>query len=353
MGGPVRQWFVAGGCALLPVAAYAGVVAALGGGRDFVVQIFSTQGAFRQAAIDVYLARPEFGWAAAAGLGLGLVGRRIAGVLPVAAFAFAFYFASQLERGPAAFIGATFLFAGAVLGLAVASVRDRLLCVAGLGLTWAATISIGYNNTGLSAGILLVLLVRLAAPLAPGRLVATLVALALAALTARTGAALVRARLEFPYRDQAARHLEWEAGDALPGARGIRTNSRTVATLAELHQLTAEREVAGRTYAILTDNAPHWIRSRQRNPLPCDWPQETELGYSPELVGRFIEAIRRLPPGSEIIVQRYLISEYAWTVQAVPPEWSYYFAQHWVRANWRKVGETRFFEIYAAPAAPP
>jgi hypothetical protein len=354
VGGPVRSWFVAGACSLLPVAVYVGLVAALGGGRDFLVQIFSTQGAFRQAALDVFVARPEFGAAAVVGLGAGIAGRRFPSAPALLAAAAATVLLVQLWRGPAAFIWAGFLLAGAATGAALGGGRDRLLHVAGLGLAWAATISIGYNHPGLSAGLLLILLVRAATLDQVARLHAPRVLALLAAVALATTVALVRARLEFPYRDLPARDLPWSVGEALPGGSGLRTHNRTIATLAELRMLALEREAAGRTYAVLTDNAAHWIRSGQRNPLPCDWPQETELGYSQELVGRFIDAIRALPPGAEIIVQRYLISEYSWILAPVPVEMSYYYPQHWVRANWRKVGETRFFEIYAAPtpAAP-
>jgi hypothetical protein len=255
----------------------------------------------------------------------------------------------QLWRGPAAFIGAGLVLAGAAAGTALGGGRDRLLHVAGIGLAWAATISIGYNHPGLSAGLLLILLVRAAVADQSGWLHSPRALAVLAAATLVTAGALVRARLEFPYRDMPARDLAWPVGEALPGGRGLRTQSRTIATLAELRMLALEREAAGRTYAVLTDNAAHWIRSRQRNPLPCDWPQVTELGYSPELVARFLAAIQALPPDAEILVQRYLISEYSWILAAVPPEMSYYFPQHWVRAHWRKVGETRYFEIYAQP----
>lgn len=352
VGGPVRSWFVAGACSLLPVATYIGLVAALGGGRDFLVQIFSTQGAFRQAALDEFITRPEFGAAAVVGLGAGLAGRRFPVAPPLLAAAIAAVLVVQLWRGPAAFIGAGLLLAGAAAGAALGGGRDRLIHVAGLGLAWAATISIGYNHPGLSAGLLFILLVRAAIATDVARLQAPRALAVLAAVALATTVALVRARLEFPYRDLPARDLPWAVGEALPGGSGLRTHSRTIATLAELRMLAMEREAAGRTYAVLTDNAAHWIRSGQRNPLPCDWPQETELGYSQELVGRFIDAIRALPPGSEILVQRYLISEYSWILAPVPPEMSYYYPQHWVRANWRKVGETRFFEIYAAPPAP-
>ncbi|MSU46557.1 MAG: hypothetical protein EXS42_05405 [Lacunisphaera sp.] len=166
------------------------------------------------------------------------------------------------------------------------------------------------------------------------------------------GAAFWHARQLYPYRDRPAAELRFEVSDVLPGGAGLRTNELTYAVLADLRQLVARCEAEHQPYAILTDCAAVWIRSPQRNPLPAKWPQETELGYDATLVNRVVDAVRRLPPGTRIFVQRCLISELSLGLYGVPAEWNYYFVQNWVRKHARRTGESRFFEVYSPPAPP-
>lgn len=348
VGGPWRSWFVAGFWSALPALLYAGAIAAVGGGRDFFLQVAAAGGHLKEAAFDGLFLH-AWTWS---GVALGaafLWARRKSPALTAACWLVGgVALAAALAWTPRAFHLASFVLLGVV---AVAGVGrgDRLLAVAGPALAWVAAISLGYNNPALMAGPLFVLAWRfLTADCTAKWLITGSLALALA-----TGVALTRARLVFPYRDQPARTLEWDAGEALPGAAGLRTNARTIATLAELRQLTLEREAAGVRYAVLTDLSAHWIRSGQRNPLPVDWAQETELGYSPKLFDRFFHQMTALPENTDIIVQKFLISDYALMLEPVDLTWRYYFAQNYVRLNCRKKGETRFFEIYAKPAVYP
>ncbi len=347
VGGPWRFWFVAGFWSALPALLYGAAIAAVGGGKDFVLQIAATGGHLREAAFDALVMHP-WAWS---GLVIGalLVGlRQVAPRLAVIAWwALGLGLAGALGWTPRAFNLASFVVFGAVAALALRG-GERLLAVTGLALGWVAMISLGYNQPALMAGALFVLSWKFCAADLP-EVDARRALVGLLVLVVAAGIALTRVRLEFPYRDLSARQLEWEAGDALPGAAGLRTNARTIATLAELRQLALDREATGVPYAVLTDLSAHWIRSGQRNLLPVDWAQETELGFSPALFDRFFHAMTALPANTDILVQKYLVSDYALTLEPVDLTWRYYFAQNYVRLNCRKKGETRFFEIYAKP----
>ena len=364
-----RRWTAMFWAALPPVA-YLAATAAAGCLPEFIHQAAATGGAFKGAAIDRFTQTPVFLWAipvgALAGFVIHFAGRRpgAAGGLLVllTALVAAGFAAVNLWSGAGGFHLGAFKFFGFALGLVLAVAvagrgwpgAERLTLVAGLGLTWVTTISLGWNSPALMTGVLLVLVWRgghrlLADAGQPAERWSQGVALiSLVAI----GAAFWHARQLYPYRDRAAAELRFEVGDVLPGAAGMRTNELTYAVLADLRQLIAQCEAEHQPYAILTDCAAVWIRSPQRNLLPAEWPQETELGYDAKLVNRVVDAVRGLPPGSRVFVQRVLISELSLGLYGVPLEWNYYFVQNWVRKHARRTGESRFFEVYLPPAPP-
>ncbi len=358
--------------AALPPLAYLGATLAAGCLPDFLRQVTSPGGALRSVAWQNYLDAPGFLPAIAVGaLAAALIHRvgsrhaATAGALalgvPMLAAGLA---AHRLTQGPGAFHAAAYGLFGLALGLtlAIAVIRrglaaDRLPLVAGLALAWVTAISIGWNSPALAAGLLLVVIWRashLSAPpppagAAPVGRQSTLAALAMLAVVSL---AFRHARQLYPYRDAAAAELTFEAGPVFPGATGLRTNVRTFAVLQDLRRQLDRFEAEGTPYALLTDCAAVWIRSPQRNPLPCEWPQITELGYDQHSVDRMTGAIRQLPPNARILVQRVLISELGYTLAPLGTGWGYYAVQNWVRAHGQRVGQTVYFEIYAPPAAP-
>ncbi len=363
-GGRWREWFVAGFCAALPALLYVAGLALAGGLRDFFEQALATGGAFKAVGVTRFVKDAHFLTGIAAGVlaALALGNPRLNAqawsrwLAPLLLLGAGGWLAVELWRQPGAFHAASFALFGFTLGLAGPVLwhggdkAGRLTLVAGLGLAWTTAISIGYNSPALLSGVLLLLLWRLLHRLTPA---ATTMRPVLLVVLIGTAAAFSHARQTFPYRDRSVDQLRWDAGEVLPGAAGLRTNVLTQATLADLRRLTMQLEREGKPYAILTDFAAHWIRSPQRNPLSCEWPQETELGYSPALFRRLFGDLRRLPPDARILVQKYLVSDYEWRMAPVPGDWSYYFVQNWVRTNCPKAGETEFFEVFGPPPPAP
>lgn len=363
LGLPSRGWVAAGMWSALPAAIYTSIYIATGSLDTFLQQIWSTSGAFHTAAIKPFLTNPH-AWGgivagALAGTGVHLSSSRQRWPwLPGSLFALACTgLVLALWKSPMSFHLAAYALFGMCTGLVLVALwhrppaGDRLTMLSALALGWTTTISLGYNSPALMSGVLLMLAWKLLHPSkapAPSRtssagLVPPVVALASIAV------AFSHARQTFPYCDRPAAELRSEAGEVLAGARHLRTNAVTFEALSELQALTAQCEAEGRPYAILTDCAAYWIRSSQPNLLPCEWPQETELGFSPDLHRRLIGALEKLPPNTWIIVQRHLIAAYAWGIQPVPPDAPFYFTQNWLARQSRLLRKTNHFSVFAPP----
>lgn len=360
VGGRPASWFAAGFWSALPSLLYLGAMAAAGAAGDFWQQVWSVRGAFWEVAVARYFRDAYF----LAGLGAGAVvgvaryalGRRMAvGWWPALLFgAVGAVLAFALWRSTGQYHTASTALFGLVLALSAPVLRhatpaDRLSLVAGLALSWSTSISIGYNSPALTSGVLLLLLWRLAHLLQPAPAPSRTPAVAMLLVALGTiGPAFSQARQAFPYRDRPAADLSFDVGEVLAGGKGLRTNSLTYGCLEDLQRLTRRFDQEGRRHAILTDLSAAWIRSPSRNPLPCEWPQETELGYHADLFRRVFVALQAMPEGSRIIVQKHLISEFSYAAMRMP-NISYYFIQNWVAGHCPKVEETPFFDVYRLP----
>lgn len=354
------MWYAA-----IPSLVYVGGLALLGGLPDFLLQLGATGGQLKQFALDRFVERPGFwgGLVAGGALALALfhprtrqsaVAHQLAFLAPIVAGLAAAGALGWKMNTFSDYCYALLAFAGgltavrALLPGALAP-ADRLVLVAGTALAWAVTVSIGWNSPSLMSGVLLILVWRATQP--PELLTAppSRVLLAALALMVAAGVAFRHARHAWPYRDAPPDELKYDAGAVFPGAAGLRTNGRTFAVLRDLRGILAQYDERHIPYAVLTDLSAVWIRSPQRNPLPCEWPQVTELGNNPKLIGRVTTALRQLPPGTRIIVQRALISELGYVLAGAPARLDYFPVQTWLHDHGRKLEETLFFEIYAPP----
>lgn len=365
VGGPVRSWFTAGFWSLLPVAVYTTAMLSLGGARDFVQQIFAPTHNFSSVAISDFVHEAWFLAVVPVGLLLaigtaatGRYGSRFsAGMLGTLFAAVGLTEAYAIWHFPWIGFQAAFAMFGLVLGGAIVALRmgvsaeDRILVVGGLGLTWVVSISLGYNNPALMSGVLLLLWWRLLHLLLRQRAISRLSLTATLIVAPAAAFAFSHIRIESPYRDAPAGTLRYDVGDVLAGGAGLRTNATTYQSLADLQRLKRQLRTDGHGYVLLTDFPAFWIRDPQPNPLSCEWPQETELAQSRALIGQMLADLQHLPPNSRIILQKFLVSQYAWRVIPVPSNMDFYFLQNWVRSHCTKVAETTYFEIYLPPAA--
>ena len=144
------------------------------------------------------------------------------------------------------------------------------------------------------------------------------------------------------YRDKPAGSLSYDIGGVVRGGAFIKTNVNTYKMLLDLRQLTDNLSAGKRRYCILPDLAVEWAESPQQNPLPTDWPQNTELG-SKELLDRSVGAIWKDRGMLVIIVEKYDMGSLP---DSPSPLGDGYQTVNYVREHFKKTGETEYFELY-------
>jgi hypothetical protein len=213
-------------------------------------------------------------------------------------------------------------------------------------LAWSSSLSIGYNTPVFASGLLLtVLLARLQPGLASTGWRRRALIWSVAALAAVSGLHYVRTHRI--YRESPASELTAHLGEVLRGARLIRTNPNTYAYMADLQAAIDTVSARGRNYATVPDPAAHWVRSRQKNPLPIDWPQGIELNTRP-LHERVVRAIEDRRSDELVIVQKVRTEDLPeGFFELETPDWDEFHAVvRYVRTHLDKVGETKYFDIY-------
>ena len=247
---------------------------------------------------------------------------------------------------------------GVVTGMLLDSLRHeswrrRMFQAGGLALVpaWCASISDGYNTPALGTGPLFVLLlaglVEEALLHPPGcedaiparkRIVRLIFFIAAAAATI----GFVTGRREHVYLERPAKELVWPLDGVFPGAKGIRAGRGAYEFLRDLREAKLLARQHAPRYTILPDFAGYWVKSEEVNPLVTDWAIWTEVG------GEALEqlALRDLASWKgKIAVIAQKVDADSVARSPVPPKGRRVLLNY-VREHFRKVGETRFFEVY-------
>lgn len=327
---------------LAPGALYLAVLALCGGLGDAVQQLTMTSGPLLTGMVEMYTGRN-----AIAGLVLGVVvlivdrrggarAGRWARALVVAPL-FGGLFVRVLHGPPPlalpmySFTLVTYL----VISLVAARAEHRRLVALALGLGVAASMSHGYLTPALASGVLVIAVVlpRAGEPLLPDA--------ALLGLTALAVAGFITVRTHYIYLDD-AQHLTQGLDVALPGGRLLRTNERTYGFLADLRRASDAVTARGRRYAVVPDAPGWWAFAAQPNPLAVDWWIDVELGLDhPALVQRAQAALEAQRGQLTVLVQKYRADG-----ELVPVSDEDSSSLPYLRAHWRQVGETAFFQLY-------
>ena len=144
------------------------------------------------------------------------------------------------------------------------------------------------------------------------------------------------------YREQPAFNLKDDLTNVLPGGSGIITNENTFLFLADLNATVNTIKESGKMYSIVPDFPGYWVKAMDVNPLPIDWPQDTELGNE-SLFSRVISRLEYIRGNNVVIVQKYEANALA---ESWVPLGNKYRVVNYIRANFVKIGETRFFDLY-------
>ncbi len=132
----------------------------------------------------------------------------------------------------------------------------------------------------------------------------------------------------------------------LPGAGFIQTNRNTFDLIADLRTATERVTLMEKvdTYTLVPGVPAHWVGSVYGNPLPLDWMQEREL-TRPGLLALAQNRLDANKGNIVILVQKCDVEKIALGVRPLPPGPYDALIAH-VRKGYRKVDETRYFEIY-------
>ena len=244
---------------------------------------------------------------------------------------------------------------GAVIGLAIYFIiakkgikeSDILkICFLGLLASWCTSLSLGYNYPSLASGPLgLVILAAISLSCEQDdkkytmRRVSAILNCVILAVFALS---FFVARLKYPYRDKPAWELNSGLGGVLKGANLIRTNSVTYEFFEDLKS--AIDKANGKIYAIIPDLAAYWVKSEQVNPLRVDWVSPVEIGNKAAM-DNFTKGLKYRRGDIIFIVGKFDIRSLAYGLEPIS-DTERYEVVYYIRTNFAKIGETKFFELY-------
>ena len=341
-----RYWLAA----LLPAMMYCGFLICVGGLPDAVVQLTAQRGIIGPG-IRSYVYSPFVAWGVLAGVGLGWLlglGRAVQSTVALWLASVGISIcALELMRGMYRFgENAGYGLFGVALGLVVSSLaRGQSTAVVRAGLlavttAWCTSISVGFNSPNLAAGPLVsFVLIAVIAGTIP-RIANRKVSQAVITVIVISLFSFAVARRHWIYRDAPAIKLTGNLDGVFPGAKFIRTNANTLEYLEDLQ--VAIGRVYGKRYIILPDTAGYWVKSGQLNPISIDWPLSIELANN-RLVHRVERDLGQQKGEAAILLEKVAVEDLAAGFHPLLAE--HYPILPYVHENFRKVDETKFFDI--------
>ncbi|MBI4445972.1 MAG: hypothetical protein HY645_08670 [Acidobacteria bacterium] len=206
---------------------------------------------------------------------------------------------------------------------------------------WSASVSDGYSSPALGAGPIMLLI--FAYKPVTQRFLRSWLMIAAGAMLLSFGIA----RTQHIYRDQPAQNLTKALAGVFPGGRLIRTNPNTYKFLLDLNGALDAAKRNGKTFVIIPDLAGYWVQSTQPNPLPIVWPHGGEL-KNERVYSRVVAELEAGKNRRWIIVQKVMAADLRKGFIPIPNVQDYRLVQY-VRSHFKRVDETRFFEIYRVP----
>jgi len=222
-------------------------------------------------------------------------------------------------------------------------------------IVWSASISIGYNNPTLGCGLLISMLLIQIIYLWQHTLTDRTTFQAFTILSALSTLLLLTftfyyfdsGRKMLIYEDLPQNRLKSSLAGRLYGGRGILTNSSTAAYYDDLNATISS--LAGKTYAILPENAAYWIKASQQNPLPIDWPNNFEVNAKTE--ARLEKSVDNLlKENGVVILEKYYAAGFSTGLYPMQPSDGQASVQYpiwsFVKNNYHRVSESNYFEVY-------
>jgi len=344
-----RYWIAA----IAPGAAYLASMFALGAMPDVLMQVGSATAFVDRAVLPILVLWHVLLGIALGAASVGLLTRRTPWVSVIgfvcvnaALLLCALALTAELYWYSAYVSWWLFGFAfGALLSERFSSKGDRAAAKVGflaVVVAWSIAISNGFNFPTLGCGVIVLFLVysvfkgaetfsgyRYALP--SGVL---LMSVALVALWV--------GRHRHIYRDLPASRLTARLDGVLPGGRFLRTNPNTLDFLSDLN--VAIRLTQGERFAIIPGFPAYWVKGRELDPLPMDWPY-VEVISTEKMTDRLVKSVADQKGKIILLVQKVepasLSSGFEPLNEKIYPE----SLLSYVRIHFEKVGETKYFEL--------
>jgi len=213
-----------------------------------------------------------------------------------------------------------------------------------LSTAWCISISVGYNSPVLLAGPLLILVLLTDTIVARPTVTRLGQPAFLIGVAAFVVAGFTVGRYTHIYRERSVTDLTERVDAVLPGGALIKTNPRTFQYLTDLRTVIDSAGSSGFRYILLPGSAGLWVKSKQSNPLPIDWVQETELNRQ-KLADRVLHDLELLRDSTIVIVQKIELKRLADEFKYVPDDEYHAVVRH-IRDHYAKIGETPYHELY-------
>jgi hypothetical protein len=210
-------------------------------------------------------------------------------------------------------------------------------------VAWAVSISMGFDYPTLASGVLVLFLVQIALGGCGEIFCARYTSgISLGLLTIVSLAAFSVGRYQHIYRDLPASRLTARLDGVLPGGRLLRTNANTYAFLSDLNL--AISETYGVHYAIIPGFSAPWVKGKQLDPLPIDWPYFNTMPNQ-SMITRLENNMVKRKGNIILLVQKVEPADLKFGFMPLDESQYPKGVFPFVRAHFEKIGETKYFEL--------
>lgn len=217
-------------------------------------------------------------------------------------------------------------------------------------LAWSASISIGLNLPALVTGVLFVLLaMSLFKNLRQDLAQSPFVVCGFLLFIGVSIALFDRMRHVMVYNEPSAAALLYPLDDVFPGGKGIYTSEHNYRFIQALDEM-VDKNFPHYTISILPDFSAYWVKFSQKNPLPIDWLQRTEVA-TPALELRIKNAIIDFmaKTDSRLIVQKVATNTVAYGNVDEILNNDFFPLLNFIHEEMTLLDENDYFRVYGGP----
>jgi hypothetical protein len=206
-------------------------------------------------------------------------------------------------------------------------------------LAWSSAISLGWNSTGLAAGIVWIALLTEVDFTKKWLTYVLVSALIFSSIT------FLYLRTNFIYRDNKAQKLTFQL-DNIYGFAGIKTNKNTAMAMNELNGVS--QRLGANKYCVIADFAGFWATNSSNNPASIDWLINDEMP-SKKLLAKAWKKIDENRNVKYIITQKYYAEYLADSLVPIRNNDANYTLIDSVKMHYIQKWEGKYFTVFTKP----